>query len=153
MVKPQTDHIQDQVLAESLTNPEAFWAEQAKHLDWQTKPSAILTTGQKKLKNGTSHPSWEWFPGGEISTCYNCVDRHVAAGNGDAVAIYYDSPVTKTKEQYTYKKLLDEVETLAGALRQEGVQKGDVVLLYSKFLMTTSFLSADRTLIRLSQCQ
>lgn len=87
---------------------------------------------QRTLPSGVAHPTWEWFPGGEISTCYNCVDRHVAAGNGDRVAIYYDSSVTNTKEAYTYDQLLVEVETLAGVLREEGVKKGDVVMLYSK---------------------
>ncbi|KAF5532778.1 propionyl synthetase [Fusarium phyllophilum] len=85
---------------------------------------------QKTLKNGVTHDSWEWFPGGEISTCYNCVDRHVLDGHGDPIAIYFDSPVTNTKGKYTYRLLLGEVETLAGALREQGIQKGDVVLLY-----------------------
>ena len=52
-------------------------------------------------------------------------------GKGDSVAIVYDSPVTGAKEKYTYKQLLSEVETLAGVLREEGVKKGDVVLVYS----------------------
>ena len=85
----------------------------------------------KKLFNGTSHPSFTWFPDGEISTSYNCVDRHVKNGNGDSVAIIWDSPVTGSKENYTYSQLLQEVETLAGVLREEGVRKGDVVLVYS----------------------
>ena len=54
------------------------------------------------------------------------------AGNGDQTSIIWDSPVTKTKEKYTYKQLLNEVETFAGVLREEGVKKGDVVLIYSK---------------------
>ena len=54
------------------------------------------------------------------------------AGNGDQTAIIWDSPVTNTKEKYTYKRLLKEVETFAGVLRDEGVRKGDVVLIYSK---------------------
>jgi len=78
-----------------------------------------------------SHPSTTWFPDGEISTSYNCVDRHVESGNGDATAIIWDSPVTGSKETYTYKQLLEEVEVLAGVLREEGVRKGDVVLVYS----------------------
>jgi propionyl-CoA synthetase len=53
-------------------------------------------------------------------------------GNGDKVAICWDSPVTGLKEQFTYKQLLQEVETLAGVLREEGVRKGDVVLIYSE---------------------
>lgn len=125
-------HVQDEVLRESLEQPESFWARQAAELDWHRKPDSILTKGTRTLKDGTKHPAWDWFPGGEISTCYNCIDRHVRAGRGDNVAIYYDSPVTKTKEQYTYAALLEQVEVVAGALRQEGVKKGDVVMLYSK---------------------
>lgn len=125
-------HVQDDVLQLSLENPEQFWTSQAEHLTWHKKPSAALENTQKTLDSGVTHQSWTWFPGGEISTCYNCVDRHVEAGNGDAVAIYYDSPVSATKESYTYRQLLDEVEVLAGALREDGVRKGDVVMLYSK---------------------
>lgn len=54
-------------------------------------------------------------------------------GNGDKLAICWDSPVTGQKEQFTYKQLLHEVETLAGVLREEGVRKGDVVLIYSEY--------------------
>ncbi|KAL7923690.1 hypothetical protein ACQKWADRAFT_311940 [Trichoderma austrokoningii] len=123
-------HIQDDILRHSLENPEEFWAHQAEHLYWHKKPSKTLKLTSKKLKSGIEHDSWEWFPDGEISTCYNCVDRHVAAGHGDHVAIYFDSPVSKTKERYTYRQLLSEVEVLAGALREDGVRKGDVVMLY-----------------------
>ena len=125
-------HLQDEILQESLQNPESFWGRQAESLYWHRNPEATLRTAQKTLSSGAVHPTWEWFPGGEISTCYNCLDRHVAAGNGDGVALYYDSPVTGTKERYTYRQLLREVETLAGAFRREGVGKGDVVMLYSK---------------------
>ena len=60
------------------------------------------------------------------------MDRHVEAGNGDQTAIIFDSPVTDTKEKITYKRLLKEVETFAGVLREEGVKRGDVVLIYSE---------------------
>ncbi|KAH7356590.1 hypothetical protein BKA65DRAFT_604417 [Rhexocercosporidium sp. MPI-PUGE-AT-0058] len=123
-------HLQDEVQHHSLTDPESFWAEQATHLTWHKKPSSTLVKTSKSLKSGTKHDHWEWFPDGEISTCYNCVDRHVEAGNGDQTAIIWDSPVTKTKQKITYKELLEEVETFAGVLREEGVQRGDVVLLY-----------------------
>lgn len=124
-------HPQDQVQHHSLTDPESFWAEQASHLHWHKKPSTVLSRTTKVLKSGNSHDHWEWFPDGEISTCYNCIDRHVLAGNGDQPAILYDSPVTNTKQRITYKELLTEVEIFAAVLRQEGVKKGDVVLVYS----------------------
>ena len=108
-----------------MQNPEEFWARQAEHLHWYKKPEATLRMAQRTFRGGVVHPTWGWFSGGEISTCYNCVDRHVAVGNGDQVAIYYDSPVANTKERFTYNQLLREVEALARALRQ-GVKKGDV---------------------------
>ncbi|KAG9238135.1 propionate-CoA ligase-like protein [Amylocarpus encephaloides] len=123
-------HPQDEVQNHSLSDPESFWAEQASHLTWHKKPTKTLTKVEKSLKSGVKHDHWEWFEGGEISTCYNCVDRHVLAGNGDQTAIIWDSPVTKTKQKYTYKQVLDEVEVFAGVLRDEGVKKGDVVLIY-----------------------
>jgi propionyl-CoA synthetase len=122
----------DAVHSRSLEDPAGFWSQQAERLFWDQKPKAVLHTARKTLKSGASHPTWDWFPGGKISTCYNCVDRHVKAGRGDQVALYYDSPVTSSKEKFTYSRLLGEVETLAGALREKGVCKGDVVMLYSK---------------------
>lgn len=122
---------QEDVLRESLQNPEDFWSSQADRLFWHTRPKVALQKGKKTLENGVSHSTWDWFSGGEISTCYNCVDRHVTNGNGDNVAIYFDSPVTYVKEEYTYNDLLEEVETLAGALRTHGIRRGDVVMLYS----------------------
>ncbi|KAI1133367.1 AMP-binding enzyme [Nemania abortiva] len=125
-----TAYLQDEVQSHSLRDPEGFWSAQATHLHWHKPPTSTLTKTTKKLENGIEHPHWHWFDGGEISTCFNCVDRHVLAGNGDKPAIYWDSPVTGAKQTLTYAQLLDEVETTAGALRQEGVQKGDVVLVY-----------------------
>ncbi|KAL7948866.1 hypothetical protein V8C42DRAFT_312539 [Trichoderma barbatum] len=123
-------HVQDDILRHSLENPQEFWAHQAEQLFWHKKPSSALKLTAKKLKSGIEHDSWEWFPDGEISTCYNCVDRHVEAGHGDEAAVYFDSPVTNTKQKYTYNQLLHEVEVLAGALREDGVRKGDVVMIY-----------------------
>lgn len=117
----------------SLADPEGFWGEQAEYLVWEQKPEAALLTEQKTVANGASYPTWNWFPGGKISTCYNCIDRHVEEGRGDEVAIFYDSPVTGTKDQITYRRLLEDVETLAGALYEKGIRKGDVVMLYSKW--------------------
>lgn len=135
-------HIQDEVQGQSVKDPEAFWSHHAEQLYWHKKPSSSLKKTIKKLPSGTSHPHWTWFPDGEISTSYNCVDRHVKNGNGDSTAVIWDSPVTGRKEKYTYKQLLSEVETLAVVLRDEGVKKGDVVLIYSmcsvRGLLTTA---------------
>ncbi|KAK1750601.1 hypothetical protein QBC47DRAFT_119905 [Echria macrotheca] len=130
------DHPQDKVQQHSLQDPESFWSHQAEHLHWHTKPRCALARTTKSLED-VEHDHWEWFPGGEISTCYNCVDRHVEAGRGHEPAILYDSPVTNTKQRLTYNQLLDEVETFAGVLREEGVRRGDVVLVYMPMLPAT----------------
>ncbi|KAF1930233.1 acetyl-CoA synthetase-like protein [Didymella exigua CBS 183.55] len=133
-------HIQDQVYAASIKDPETFWTRQAENLYWHKKPTrAFRKTTVALQKSKIEHDSWSWYSDGEISTTYNCVDRHVTNGNGNNVAIYWDSPVTNTKEQYTYKQLLDEVETLAGVLREEGVNKGDVVLIYMPMIPAAIF--------------
>lgn len=125
---------QQTVHAQSLHSPESFWSYHATKLHWHKKPSQTLVRRPKTLPSGVTHEHWSWFPDGEISTTYNCVDRHVAAGRGENVAIIWDSPVTGVKEKYTYSQLLDEVEVLAGVLREEGVRKGDVVIIYSMYL-------------------
>ncbi|GAB1199830.1 hypothetical protein APSETT444_009189 [Aspergillus pseudonomiae] len=123
-------HPQQLVHSSSLRDPESFWSRHAEQLSWHRKPSHVISRHSKVLPSGASHDHWSWFPDGEISTTYNCVDRHVENGNGDNVAIIWDSPVTGTKEKYTYRQLLEEVEVLAGVLREEGVRKGDVVIIY-----------------------
>ena len=126
------DHIQDQVHLRSIKDAEPFWAHQAEQLYWHKKPSRTLLKTTKSPSGNIVHPHWTWFPGGEISTSYNCIDRHVHNGRGDATAIIWDSPVTGGKETYTYSQLMSEVETLAGVLKEEGVKSGDVVLIYSE---------------------
>lgn len=151
---PEPPHPQDEVQAHSIQDPESFWTHQAEQLHWHKKPSRALAQPRKSLSNGISHPSFTWFPDGEISTSYNCIDRHVKNGNGDSTAIIWDSPVTGSKEKYTYSQLLQEVGSLAGALREEGVRKGDVVLVYMPMIpsalfaiLATSRLGAIHTVV------
>jgi len=135
-------HIQDVTYEASVSDPEAFWSHQAQQLYWHKSPSSALLRTTKTLntkKGKISHPSWTWFPDGEISTSYNCLDRHVSAGNGDVAAIIWDSPVTGSKERWTYKQVLQEVEVLAGVLREEGVRKGNVVLVYMPMIPSALF--------------
>ncbi|PQO24299.1 propionyl-CoA synthetase [Rhodobacteraceae bacterium WD3A24] len=110
------------VYARSLDNPDGFWMEQARAIDWERPPSKALFD-----KNA---PLYEWFSDGLLNGCYNCVDRHVAAGRGDQVAIIHDSPVTHTRHEITYSELRDRVASLAGALQAKGVEKGDRVVIY-----------------------
>ncbi|RAR10027.1 acetyl-CoA synthetase-like protein [Stemphylium lycopersici] len=123
-------HIQDQVYAASISNPEEFWQRQASSVHWHRKPSKAFQKSTKHLKkSNVSHEHWEWFAD----------DRHVEKGNGKDIAICWDSPVTGQKERYTYRQLLQEVETLAGVLREEGVKKGDVVLIYMPMIPAAVF--------------
>ncbi|MFP6779299.1 MAG: AMP-binding protein [Alphaproteobacteria bacterium] len=103
-------------------NPTAFWKKKADNISWNKKPKIIL--------DNSNPPFWSWFPEGELNTCYNCLDIHIANGKGDVNALIYDSPVTNTKITYTYKALLNKTEKIAGALRDYGVVKGDRVLIY-----------------------
>ena len=107
---------------QSISDPEAFWAEASQRIDWRTAPETVL--------DRSAAPFFRWFAGGELNTCENALDRHVAAGNGGRVALVYDSPVTATKRTYTYAQLLDETATFAGALAGLGVAKGDRVVIY-----------------------
>lgn len=103
-------------------NPEAFWMDQAKAIDWVTPPTCAL--------DDSKAPLYRWFADAEVNTCYNAVDRHVENGRGEQAAIIYDSPVTNTKRQITYAELQTRVASLAGALRAKGVEKGDRVIIY-----------------------
>lgn len=123
-----------------MADAEKFWSRQAENVYWHKMPSKAFQKSTKHLqKSKITHDHWSWYADGEISTTYNCVDRHVISGNGECVAIYWDSPVTQQREQYTYKQLLNEVETLAGVLREEGVKKGDVVLIYMPMIPAALF--------------
>jgi propionyl-CoA synthetase len=103
-------------------DPEGFWMEAAKAIDWTEPPSKALFDLGDNL--------YEWFSDGMVNTCYNAVDRHVENGRGDQVAIIHDSPITHTKHEITYSELRDRVASLAGALRAKGVEKGDRVIIY-----------------------
>ena len=137
-MKPNND-VQDSVQSASLEDRDKFWDHHAKQLHWHKPYSSVLSQQTKTLPDGTKHPHWSWFPDGEISTTYNCLNRHVKAGNGDNVALIWDSPVSDSKEKYTYSQMLEEVEILAGVLREEGVKKGDVVLIYMPMIPAAIF--------------
>ena len=111
-----------EVYASWKSDPEAFWLNAADAIDWDRKPTRALNDGNA--------PLYEWLDDGLVNTCWNAVDRHVAAGRGDQDAIIHDSPVTDTKSRITYAELRDRVARLAGALASKGVSKGDRVVIY-----------------------
>ena len=106
----------------SIDDPDGFWMEQTALVHWFRKPTRAL--------DDSTPPLYRWFPDGTLNTCFNALDRHVAAGRGEQVALIYDSPVTGSQQSFTYEKLTERVAALAGALRQLGVTKGDRVLIY-----------------------
>ncbi|WP_456390962.1 propionyl-CoA synthetase [Profundibacter sp.] len=104
------------------SDPEAFWMKAAETISWVKPPSKALFD--------ENAPIYEWFSDAQVNTCYNAVDRHVEAGNGDRTALIYDSPITQTKHKISYAELQVRVASLAGALRAKGVEKGDRVIIY-----------------------
>lgn len=112
----------DEIYKRSIESPEAFWSDAAADIDWYETWHTVL--------DKTEPPHFRWFCGGKLNTCYNCLDRHVAVGRGNQVAIIYDSPVTGSKCNISYRDLLDQVSRFAGALAAKGVGHGDRVIIY-----------------------
>ncbi len=106
----------------SLDDPEGFWGEAAEALHWDRPWDRVLDDSNK--------PFCRWFSGGRLNTCYNAVDRHVENGRADQAAIIYDSPVTNSQRTISYAELQRQVAGFAGALRAQGVEKGDRVIVY-----------------------
>ena len=108
--------------ARSTADPEGFWLGAAALVDWDVQPALAL--------DSSAAPLYSWFPDGRLNTSYNALDRHVAAGRGDADALIYDSAMLGVQRTYSYRELLSEVETFAGVLRGLGVEAGDRVIIY-----------------------
>ena len=112
----------DETYAAWRRDPEAFWAKAAEGIDWTRPPERIF--------DPTLGPYGQWFAGGELNTCYNAIDRHVAAGRGEQAALIWDSPMTGRIVTYTYAELRDRTARVAGALANLGVERGDRVVIY-----------------------
>src|SRR3954454_23669800 len=97
---------------------EAFWAEQAAALHWETKWDQVLDWSNK--------PFAKWFVGGKLNVSYNCLDRHVEAGNGDRVAFHWRGEEGE-EEDLTYAGLHRDVQKFANVLKDKGIEQGDVV--------------------------
>jgi acyl-coenzyme A synthetase/AMP-(fatty) acid ligase len=113
----------------SMEQPEAFWREQAEAIHWFKQPESILSKDENSL--------YRWYQGGQLNTAYLALDYQVENGRGDQAAIYYDSPVTDTKETITYRELRDRVALFAGVLKAKGVEKGDTVIIYMPMIPQT----------------
>jgi propionyl-CoA synthetase len=103
-------------------NPTAFWSEQASRVKWFKAPTNILSKD--------NHDYYRWYDDGELNTCYLALDQHVEEGRGKQTALIYDSPVTNTKQAFSYLELTDLTSKFADVLVSQGVEKGDRVLIY-----------------------
>ena len=111
-----------EVYASWRSNPEEFWAKAAKDIAWYKLWDKVFEPYMGEYGR--------WFAGSECNTAFNCLDHHVEAGRGEQPAIIYDSPVTDTKQTITYAQLLHKVATFAQVLADQGVSKGDRVIIY-----------------------
>ena len=112
----------EELFHRSLADPEGFWGEAAKGIDWYREPTVVLDTSNPLF--------YRWFADGVLNTCFNALDRHVRDGRGGQAALVHDSPVTGTSRTLSYRQLLDEVARFGGVLRGLGVGKGDRVVIY-----------------------
>ncbi|EHU9519973.1 propionyl-CoA synthetase [Vibrio vulnificus] len=102
--------------------PESYWQAQAKNIDWFEFPKTILANDANGIER--------WYPDGLLNTSWLALDYHCEQGRGDKAALIYDSPVTETKQVYSYFEMRDRVARIAGMLADQGVTKGDRVVIY-----------------------
>ncbi len=124
-------HPQLRAHADSLIDPNQFWLIRAKELiTWTKEPTIGLAEAVDSARSTDRCPEWgPYFSDGELSTCYNMIDRH----DPSSIAIIYESPVTNTRLEITYERLRTEVEVVAGMLRMYKAGKGDTVLIFSQY--------------------
>ena len=103
---------------EAARDPEAWWAEQAKALDWFEEWDEVL--------DESDAPFYKWFTGGKLNASHNCLDRHVEADRGDRVAFHWRGEEGEESD-VTYAELLDQTKRLANVLKERGIEAGDVV--------------------------
>jgi propionyl-CoA synthetase len=117
-------------IRQSLAEPEAFWAEQARRIHWERPFDQVCDT--------SNPPFVQWFPGGLTNLCHNAVDRHAAA-SPDRNALVWVSTEVDQERTWTFAQLLREVVTMAATLQELGVEKGDRVLLYMPMIPEATF--------------
>jgi len=111
-----------QIYQRSIDDPEGFWAEMAEQLDWFKKWNKVLVEDFKEAKH-------EWFVGGKLNACYNCLDRHLTTWRKNKAALIWEGDIGETKT-LTYQDLYYQVSKFANVLKKHGVKKGDRVAIY-----------------------
>src|ERR1700722_17767730 len=109
------------VYEQAAADPLGWWVAQAEELDWFQKWTRVL--------DDDDPPFYKWFTGGSLNVSYNCLDRHVIAGHGERIALYWKGE-DGSERAISYAELLADVERFASALKDQGVEKGDVVGIY-----------------------
>ena len=117
----------EEIYKRSITNPENFWAETAQRIHWIKSWDTVQNFDfvQGRI---------EWFSGGKLNACYNCIDRHIENGHGDETAIIWEGNDPKQSRKFSYSELLRDVSQFANALKSMGVEKGDRVCLYMQMI-------------------
>ncbi|GLI23279.1 acetyl-CoA synthetase [Xanthobacter flavus] len=119
--------------AASVNDPNAFWGEHGKRIDWFTPYTKVKNTSYDP-----GHVSIKWFEDGVTNVAYNCVDRHLET-RGDQVAIIWEGDSPDESRKITYRELSAEVNKLANVLRNRGVEKGDRVTIYLPMIPEAAF--------------
>jgi len=114
----------ERMYQESITNPDSFWGEQGKRIDWSKEYTKVKNTSFERNKVDI-----RWYEDGELNASYNCIDRHLA-DKADKVAYFWEGDSEDCHEEITYQQLHDEVAALSNGLKKLGVSKGDRVAIY-----------------------
>ena len=112
---------------ESIADRNAFWAEKAERISWVKKWDSV---GEFDYVNANIN----WFEGGKLNVSYNCLDRHVEAGNGDRTALIWEGNNPEEDQHFSYIDLVSEVQKFANVLKRLGVEKGDRVCMYMQMV-------------------
>ncbi len=124
---------------ESVADPEGFWENVAERITWYKKWDNVR-------EYDFVNANIKWFEGGKLNACYNCLDRHVEAGHGDATAIIWEGNSPDEDKTFTYSELLAQVKRFANVLKAQGVRKGDRVCIYLQMVpeLTIAMLACAR---------
>lgn len=115
-------------------NPDEFWRKQSERIAWYKKPTLIKDVSYHrpvKIK---------WFEDGQLNLSYNCIDRHLPQRSNDVAIIWEPDQISQKAQHITYKKLSDEVNAMANALKKKGVQRGDFVTIYMPMIPQSAYV-------------
>lgn len=124
--------VYEKMYRESIDDPENFWAEQGKRIDWMTPFTHVKDTSFQK-----QNLHIEWYKDGILNASVNCLDRHLDA-RGDQTAIIYEGDDPSVSKHITYRALYEETCKFANALKAQGIKKGDVVTIYMPMVPETA---------------